>query len=175
MRSAWPKAKAEWDYPEEAETMEEVMDLIRATRNIRAEMNVPPSRKLKMTLVTHGARAKALEASIPYIMKLAGAEHVAIQQDKHGIPENTVSAVAQAAEAFIPLSDLIDVDKERERLNKEAEKVKSDIARSSGKLNNQGFVAKAPEKVIAEERKKLAAAEDMLKKLEARLEQLNNM
>ena len=175
MRSAWPKAKAEWDYTEEAETMEEVMDLIRATRNIRAEMNVPPSRKLKMTLVTHGARAKALEASIPYIMKLAGAEHVAIQQDKHGIPENAVSAVAQAAEAFIPLSDLIDVDKERERLNKEAEKVKSDIARSSGKLNNQGFVAKAPEKVIAEERKKLAAAEDMLKKLEARLEQLNNM
>ena len=175
MRSAWPKAKAEWDYPEEAETMEEVMDLIRATRNIRAEMNVPPSRKLKMTLVTHGARAKALEACIPYIMKLAGAEHVAIQQDKHGIPENAVSAVAQAAEAFIPLSNLIDVDKERERLNKEAEKVKSDIARSSGKLNNQGFVAKAPEKVIAEERKKLAAAEDMLKKLEARLEQLNNM
>ncbi len=175
MRSAWPKAKAEWDYPEEAETMEEVMDLIRATRNIRAEMNVPPSRKLKITLVTHGAGAKALEACIPYIMKLAGAEHVAIQQDKHGIPENAVSAVAQAAEAFIPLSDLIDVDKERERLNKEAEKVKSDIARSSGKLNNQGFVAKAPEKVIAEERKKLAAAEDMLKKLEARLEQLNNM
>ena len=175
MRSAWPTAQAEWDFPEEAETMEEVMDLIRATRNIRAEMSVAPSRKLSMTLVTHGAKAEALEASIPYIMKLAGAEHVAIQQDKTGIPENAVSAVAQAAEAFIPLSDLIDVDKERERLNKEAAKVRADIERSSGKLNNAGFVAKAPEKVIAEERKKLAAAEDMLGKLEARLEQLNKM
>ena len=175
MRSAWPTAQAEWDFPEEAETMEEVMDLIRATRNIRAEMSVAPSRKLSMTLVTHGAKAEALEASIPYIMKLAGAEHVAIQQDKTGIPENAVSAVAQAAEAFIPLSDLIDVDKERERLNKEAAKVRADIERSSGKLNNAGFVAKAPEKIIAEERKKLAAAEDMLGKLEARLEQLNKM
>ena len=83
--------------------------------------------------------------------------------------------MAQAAEAFIPLSDLIDVDKERDRLNKEAAKVRADIERSSGKLNNAGFVATAPEKVIAEERKKLAAAEDMLGKLEARLEQLNRM
>ena len=83
--------------------------------------------------------------------------------------------MAQAAEAFIPLSDLIDVDKERERLNREAAKVRADIERGSGKLNNAGFVAKAPEKVIAEERKKLAAAEDMLGKLEARLEQLNKM
>ena len=69
-RSAWPTAQAEWDFPEEAETMEEVMDLIRATRNIRAEMSVAPSRKLSMTLVTHGAKAEALEASIPYICLL---------------------------------------------------------------------------------------------------------
>ncbi len=172
MRAPWPRYTETFAFPAQAETMENVMDLIRSIRNIRAEMNVAPSKRVNITLVAHQKDAAALSACTPYIMKLAGAEQVSIQQDKHGIPGNAVSAVAQLAEAFIPLTDLIDIDKEIERVNKEADRTRGEIARSQGKLANEGFVAKAPAQVIEEERKKLENAKVMLSKLEARLGEL---
>lgn len=148
------------------------MDLIRAIRNVRAEMNVPPAKRVSMTLVAHASDAAAMEEASPYIMKLGGAECVQVQLDKAGIPENAVSVVGQLAEAFIPLTDLVDVEKEIERMKKELAKTEGDIARAEGKLSNAGFVAKAPERVIAEERQKLENAKALLAKQKARLAEL---
>lgn len=105
-------------------------------------------------------------------MKLAGAESVVVQQDKQGIPEGAVSVVCAMGEAFVPMNQLIDVDKEIERVTKEIARMEGEIARAEGKLNNPGFVAKAPEKVINEEREKLAVARDMMAKLQQRLADL---
>ncbi len=174
MRAPWPEYEDAFRFPTEAEAMEDVMDLIRSIRNIRAEMNVAPSRRVNITLVARENDHAALSACLPYIMKLAGAEHVAIQRDKAGVPANAVSAVAKLAEAFIPLSDLVDIEKELERVGKEAERARADISRSEAKLANQGFVAKAPAAVIEEERKKLDNAKNILAKLEARLAELKS-
>lgn len=174
MRAAWPKYEETFEFPQEAATMECVMELIRAIRNVRAEMNVPPAKRVSITLVTHENDAAAMKEASPYVMKLGGANEVLVQLDKTGIPENAVSVVAQLAEAFIPLTDLVDLEKEIERMNKEIAKTKGDIARAEGKLNNAGFVAKAPERVIAEERQKLENAKALLAKQEARLAQLQN-
>lgn len=176
MRADWPKCTAGHDFPGEAAAMESVMDLIRAIRNIRAEMGVPPSRKASITLVAHDAKdAPALEACIPYILKLASAESVKVRLDKTGVAANDVSAVSDMAEAFIPLTDLIDIAKETERVAKEAEKARGDIQRSEAKLSNEKFVAKAPAKVIEEERTKLENSRVVLEKLEARLEELKKL
>ncbi len=170
MRAAWPKYDEALAFPAEAEAMQSVMDLIRSIRNIRAEMGVPPSRKASITLVAHDAKdVPALEACSPYILKLGGAESVRVQLDKSGIAKDAVSAVSALAEAFIPLADLVDLEKERERLNKEAERARADIARIEAKLANAGFVAKAPGRVIEEERVKLENSKTMLEKLEARI------
>ncbi len=171
MLSDWPAAKDEFSFPQEAAAMESVMELIRAVRNLRAEMNVPPSKRTHMTVVSP-ENESALCAAKVYIASLAGASEVAVQKDKSGIPEGAVSAVSSCGEAFMPLDELVDMEKERARVKKEIERVKGDIARASGKLNNQGFVSKAPEKVIEEERAKLTAAQAMLEKLEARAAEL---
>ena len=172
MRAAWPAYDPALEFPAEAATMEGVMDLIRSIRNLRAEMNVPPSKRVSMTLVTHANDAAAMEEASPYVMKLGGADKVHVQLDKAGIPENAVSVVGQLAEAFIPLTDLVDIDKEIERMKKEIANTEADVARAEGKLNNAGFVAKAPERVIAEERQKLENAKALLEKQQARLAEL---
>jgi len=125
-----------------------------------------------MTLVAHADDAAAMEEASPYVMRLAGADRIHVQLNKAGVPENAVSVVGQLAEAFIPLTDLVDIDKEIERMKKEISKTEGDIARAEGKLNNAGFVAKAPERVIAEERQKLENAKTLLQKQQARLEEL---
>ena len=172
MRAAWPQYDPAFAFPAEAATMEGVMELIRSIRNVRAEMNVPPAKRVSMTLVAHADDTAAMEEASPYVMKLAGADRVHVQLDKSGIPENAVSVVGQLAEAFIPLTDLVDIDKEIERMKKEIAKTEGDIARAEGKLNNAGFVAKAPERVIAEERQKLENAKALLGKQQARLAEL---
>ncbi len=172
MRAAWPQYDAALEFPREAATMEGVMDLIRSIRNVRAEMNVPPAKRVSMTLVAHADDAAAMEEASPYVMRLAGADRIHVQLNKAGVPENAVSVVGQLAEAFIPLTDLVDIDKEIERMKKEISKTEGDIARAEGKLNNAGFVAKAPERVIAEERQKLENAKTLLQKQQARLEEL---
>ena len=106
-------------------------------------------------------------------MRLAGAESVTVQADKTGVPEGAVSAVCESAEAYIPLNELIDVEKERERVQKEMARVQGEIGRAEAKLANEGFVAKAPEKVIAAEREKLETARAMLEKLAQRLRELH--
>lgn len=172
MRASWPKYTNDFQFAEEAEEMEGVMDVIRSIRNLRAEMNVPPARRTAVYMVTPAENAPAFEMARAYLMKLAGAETVIVQQDKGGIPKGAVNAVCAMGEAFIPLDQLIDIDKEIERVNKEINRMKGEVARAEGKLGNPGFVAKAPEKVINEEKNKLDVAKDMLAKLEHRLAEL---
>lgn len=172
MRSAWPTVREEYSFPEETELCENVMELIRSIRNVRVEMNVPPSKRPSMILVTKPeATAHAAECK-SYFIKLAGAAGVKVQTDKSDIPADAVSVVGKFGEMFIPLNELIDIEKELDRLSKEIAKAKSEVARAEGKLSNQGFVAKAPEKVIEEERSKLKNSKELLAKLEARYAEL---
>ena len=172
MLSAWPAYDAALCFPQEADTMERIMDVIRAIRNLRAELNVPPAKRAAMTIVTDGARIADFQAAAAYVVRLAGAESVQVQGDKAGIPEGCVSAVSESAEVYIPLKALIDVDKERERLQKEIAKAQNEISRAQSKLANESFVAKAPARVIDAEREKLSVSQAMLEKLTQRLKDL---
>ncbi|MEA4854559.1 MAG: valine--tRNA ligase [Christensenella sp.] len=172
MLGPWPEVAFDGN-AKQAEMMNGVMDMIRAIRNIRAEMDVPPSVKVKLTILTkHG---EAIEACAEYLKKLAYANDVQIITEKSEIPQNSVSAVCAVGEAYMPLADLIDVEKELLRLSKEAEKNEKEIARAQGKLGNKGFTDKAPAKVVDEERAKLATYLEMKEKLSERIAFLEGM
>ncbi|MDR0840407.1 MAG: valine--tRNA ligase [Christensenellaceae bacterium] len=172
MRAAWPQYTPAFEFPAEADTMERMMGVIRAIRNLRAELNVPPAKRAAMTIVTAPEHIHAFEQASIYVMRLAGAQSVRVQANKAGIPQGALSAVCESAEVFIPLNELIDIEKERERIAKEVEKARGEIERAEGKLSNESFVAKAPEKIILAEREKLEVARGMLSKLEQRLGEL---
>ena len=150
--------------------METIMDLVKNIRNIRADLKVPPSQRIEARIVC--ADPKALEGAEGYLLKLAGVEKTSITSERRQALKSDVHIVSEKAEAFIPLASLVDLDKERERIDKEIERVKGDISRAQAKLANEKFVSRAPEAVVNEERRKLQAGEDMLKKLQERREAL---
>ena len=172
MLADWPKPIEEYEFSQDAADMEALMELIRAIRNIRAEMNVPPAKRISLILLAKPELEHAFAACAIYMNRLAGVEQVTLQQDKSGIPKNAVSLVVSGGEAFIPLEQLVDIEKERERVTKEIQRMQGEIKRAEGKLNNVGFVAKAPAKVVEEERAKLSLAKEMLLKLEQRQKDL---
>lgn len=176
MISEWPVYDDELNFADDEAKMNIIMDAIRSTRNIRAEMNVPPSRKAKMIFVASGEteRTTLLEGT-SFFQRLAGASEVNVQADKAGIPADAVGTVIAGAEIFIPLDELIDIEKEIERLNKEKANLEGELKRVEGKLNNEGFVAKAPPKVIEEEKAKREKYKDMYLKVVERLESLKNV
>ena len=152
MISAFPTADEAWRYPAEAEATERVIGAIRAIRTRRAEMNVPPSRKTALYIVT--PYTADFQAAIPFFEKMASAASVSITEAY--TDEGAVSIVTDAATVYIPLADMIDFEKERARLEADLAKVESDIARTEGKLQNESFVAKAPAAVVDAERQKIA-------------------
>jgi len=172
MLSAWPKKRDAFSFPKEAREMEAVMELVRSIRNVRAEMNVPPAKRLHAVLIAKPGMQGVFTEAGPYMNRLAGVESVELRQSKEGVAANAVAVVSPAAEAYIPLAELVDLDKERERVQKEIARVEGEIARAEGKLNNPGFVGKAPQRVVEEEQKKLASAHDVLEKLRDRLKEL---
>lgn len=165
----YPHYKEEDDMLEEEEKMNLIMDGIRNVRNVRAEMNVPPSKKAKIIIVPTDDKRPAMEDGKEYFKSLASASEVEIQDNKDGIPEDAVSVVIDGVELFIPLDELVDFEKEKERLNKERDKAISEIKRVEGKLNNPGFVNKAPAKLVEEEKAKKEKFEEILKTIEERL------
>ncbi|MBQ8201302.1 MAG: valine--tRNA ligase, partial [Clostridia bacterium] len=172
MLKAWPEVKAELDFPAEEKQMDGVIEMIRAIRNLRTEMNVAPSKRTRMMFVANQGWADTLTASDMYFRRLAGAsETVVISADQLG-EEKTVSAVTEAATVYIPLGDLVDFDKELARLAKEQENLTKEIARAEGKLNNQGFVAKAPAALVEQEKAKLALNQQKLEQVTARIAEL---
>jgi valyl-tRNA synthetase len=173
MLSDWPKQSDAFVFDADCARMTQMMELTRAIRNLRAEMKVPPAQKISARIVVALEDAAAFETMTGYLVKLAGAESVSVSTETGEVLKRDVHIVCEGIEAVIPLASLIDPEKEKARIEKEMERVSSDIARANGKLNNAGFVAKAPAHVVEEERSKLSSAEEMLGKLRERLDALN--
>lgn len=171
----WPKFKEELCFEGSEQSIEYIKSAIKGIRNARAEMNIVPSRKANVIFVTNDDDIKSyLENGTRYFINLASAEGIQIKEDKSGIGEDNISIVLDKCEVFLPLKDLIDFDKEIERLEKEKAKLEGEIKRVLGKLSNQGFVSKAPANVIEEEKEKQTKYEEMLIKVKERLESINN-
>ncbi len=174
MISRYPTGRSDLEFPVEAGEMERVLELIRAIRNRRAEMNIAPSRKAAVFIETRYADAFN-SATAPFFARLASASGIEVAES---FPADRVSAdtcvqvVTPAATAYLPLSDLVDYEKERARLTAEIAKVSAEVERLDRKLSNQGFVAKAPAAVVDAERAKLAAAREKLTATEAALAKL---
>ena len=170
MLSAWPEFDETMNFPVEEAKVERAKDVVRGMRQLRTDMDVPPSKKAAIHIVADDADVRATFDEITPIFKtLAGATEVFIQADKAGISDDAVSAVIPDATLFVPLEDLVDFEKEKERLTKEKEKLEKELARSRGMLSNEKFMSKAPEAKVAEEREKLAKYEAMMAQVEARL------
>ena len=170
MLSAWPVFDEAMNFPVEEAKVERAKDVVRGMRQLRTDMDVPPSKKAAIHIVADAADVRATFDEITPIFKtLAGATEVFIQSDKAGISDDAVSAVIPDATLFVPLEDLVDFEKEKERLTKEKEKLEKELARSRGMLSNEKFMSKAPEAKVAEEREKLAKYEAMMAQVEARL------
>ena len=135
-------------------------------------MKVPPAQRIGARLVVEAQDASAFATMTGYLAKLAGVDGATVSTETGEIPKSDVHIVCEGIEAVIPLSSLIDSEKERARIQREIERVSGDISRANGKLQNEGFLAKAPQSVVDEEKAKLAAAEEMLSKLTERLETL---
>ena len=173
MISEWPEYQAEWEFPDAEEMMENVKEMVRGVRNIRAEMNVPPSKKTHVYIVSEDAGlCERLELMKDTYAKFLGASRVRIQTTKKNISDDAVSIVVPNAVVYLPLEELVDKEKERERLQKEEEHLKKEISRCEGMLKNEKFLSKAPESKVQEEREKLEKYTQMMEQVKARLEQL---
>ena len=164
----YPEYKAELDFPEAVAEMERVMDAIRAIRNRRAEMNVPPSRKAKVYVATKFPQT-FVDGAV-FVQKLASASEVEVAESFE--IDGAVTIVTADAKIYIPMAELVDKDKELARLNKELEQLKKRLAQSEGKLNNQGFVAKAPEAVIEKVKGQAAKEREQIALIEAAINAL---
>ena len=173
MLAPWPEYTEEWNFAKEEADVETIKVLVKGIRNIRSEMNVPPSRKAKYFIVSPDADLCELFASHKDIYsQLISASEIDVQADKAGIPEDAVSVVIPNAVVYIPLEELIDMAKERERLEKEKAKLAKELARSNGMLNNEKFLSKAPQAKVDEEKAKLEKYKQMMEDVENRLAQL---
>ena len=172
MISAWPKYDEKNNYKQEEEDIELIKEVIKNTRNIRANMNVAPSRKASMIFVTENSRV--IEEGKSFIEKLASADKIIIQKDKSGISDTAVSIAAPGMEIYIPFDELVDIDKEIERLEKELLTYQNEIKRVEKMLSNEGFVAKAPASKIEEEKAKKVKYEELLAKTEERISSLKS-
>lgn len=170
MMQEWPKYNKKFNYYKEAKAFEGVMDIIKAIRNVRNEMQVAPSKKIKV-YVKAGEHAAVVEKLSTYIEKMAGVGEVVMTDEKPDEKKLSV-LVTPYAEIFIPLGELIDTDKEIARLNKELDGVNKEIARGEGMLNNKGFIAKAPKQLVDAETEKLKKNRELKEKLVARIEDL---
>ena len=168
MLASWPKT--EYRFASEEADMETLMEIVRGIRNVRAEYKVPVGQKISVRLVAE--QPDRFRKADRLLMRLVGAEKVELCAERGEVSKTDVHIVCDKVEAFLPLESLVDLDEERARVDKEIERIRGEIARAEGKLNNEKFVAKAPEAVVAEERRKKAAADEMLQRL---LERRNNL
>ena len=164
MTAQWPEYTEALSFPAEESAMEAVMDLIRAIRARRAEMNVPPSKKAELMIVTN--QAEPYQQGLHFIQRLAYASNVIFPETAPADVTGLVSVVTHDATAYLPLSELVDLAAERERIAKELEKAKNGLRITEGKLANEKFVAHAPENVVNAEREKVAKYQELIAKLE---------
>ncbi len=173
MMRDWPVASETMNFPHEEKAMELIMDAIRAIRGRRSEMNVPPSKKAHLTVAT--METETFTLGVPFLKKLAYASEVEIvpfaeaKADADAGQAGQVSIVTHAAQLSIPLGELVDLEKERARVEKELKKQSAELEKLNTKLNNPGFVNKAPEHVVAAEKERAVQLTELVAKLEAQL------
>ncbi len=172
MVSAWPVPNAAFDFPAQTRAIEKMMELTRAIRNLRAEMNVPPATRPSVTVLADVESAADFEAVASYLQRLSSAGELRVTTDRACMPASAVPCATPFAEAFLPLNELIDVEKEKKRLGKEAEKLQIEIDRADAKLNNPGFTNKAPANVIDGVRAQLEENRKTMAKISERLASL---
>ncbi|WP_066715336.1 valine--tRNA ligase [Clostridium sp. Marseille-P299] len=170
MVSEWPVFDESMSFKAQEEAVELIKEAVKGIRNVRTEMNVKPSRKATVYIVSDSENVREIFTnSKVFFATLGGASEVIIQEDKTGIDEDAVSAVIPNATIYMPFADLVDIEKEIERLNKEKERLTGELKRVQGMLANEKFVSKAPEAKIAEERAKLEKYTNMMEQVEERL------
>ena len=168
----WPEYNEALNNEKAEKDMDFIIEAIKGLRNVRAEMNVPPSRKAKVIAHATSEAKEAFTLGANYMEKLASASEVEFIDDKALVPENAVSLVVKGGELFMPLLDLVDKEKELERLNKEKKKLEGEVERIDKKLSNQGFVSKAPQAVIDGEKEKREKYQEMLNAVLVRIDSL---
>ncbi|MBR5917898.1 MAG: valine--tRNA ligase, partial [Lachnospiraceae bacterium] len=157
----------------EENDIEILKEAVRGIRNVRTGMNVPPSRKAQVYVVSENENMrKIFEDGKVFFAPLAYASEVIVQNDKTGISDDAVSVVIANANIYIPFAELVDIEKERERLLKEKERLEGELRRVNGMLSNEKFISKAPEAKINEEKEKLAKYTQMMEQVEERLKSL---
>ena len=170
MISKWPEYKDEWNFEEDEKAVELIKEAVRGIRNTRTGMNVPPSRKAKVFVVSESEEVRNIfENSKAFFATLGYANEVAVQSDKTGIAEDAVSVLIHQAALYMPFADLVDIDKEIERLTKEEDKMNKEIKRAQGMLSNPKFVDKAPADKVQAEKDKLEKYTQMLAQIQERL------
>ncbi len=173
MMSSWPEYKEAWNFEKEETIVEHMKEIIRGVRNVRAEMNVAPSRKAKTFVVCDNTElGSGLEAIKVSAAPLMSASEVVVQGTKEGVSEDAVSVVVTDAVVYLPLEDLVDFAQEIERLEKEEARLVKELARVNGMLSNEKFISKAPEVKIHEEKAKLEKYTQMMEQVKERLEAL---
>ena len=173
MVSKWPEYKEEWNFQKDEVAVEAIKAAVREIRNVRTQLNVVPSKKTKVFVVSENEEVmKIFEDGKVFFGTLGSASEVLVQRDKEGIEKDAVSAVIENAVIYIPFAELVDVEKELERLKKEETRLQGEIKRAKGMLSNEKFVAKAPEAKIEEEKAKVEKYTKMLEQVKERLSQL---
>ena len=173
MISSWPVYKEEWNFASEENAVETIKEAVRGIRNVRTSMNVPPSKKAKVYVVSENQELLDIfEHSRVFFATLGYASEVILQKDKSGIGDDAVSAVIPQAVIYMPFAELVDIEKEIERLKKEEERLTKELARVKGMLGNEKFVSKAPAAKIEEEKAKLEKYTQMMDQVKERLSQL---
>ncbi|NCB93286.1 MAG: valine--tRNA ligase [Clostridia bacterium] len=173
MISAWPEWKEEWNFEKEETEVELIKDAVRSIRGVRTEMNVPPSKKATVYVVSEDqAVRETFETGKVFFATLASASEVVVQETKEGIADDAVSAVIGQAVLYIPFAELVDIAKEIQRLEKEEARLEKELARVNGMLGNERFISKAPQAKIDEEKGKLEKYAQMMGQVKERLAQL---
>ena len=173
MISSWPEFNEEYQFNEEADKVDIIKEAVRAIRNIRTEMNVPPSKKAGVIVVSDKEEVrKVFEESNAFFGTLAYASSIATQADKTGIAEDAVSVVIHNAVIYMPFAELVDVSKEIERLEKEKARLENEIKRGEGMLGNPNFVGKAPAEKVEAEKAKLQKYKETYEQVLERIAQL---
>jgi valyl-tRNA synthetase len=173
MRAKWPEFDEGLNYKQEEQNIEIIKDAVKSVRQVRLSLNVPPAKKVNISVVTDNeAYAKLFSESKAFFASLSGASEVLVQMDKGGIDDDAVSSVTKGATLYIPFGELVDIEKELKRLEKEQERLSDEIIRIDKKLSNEGFIAKAKESVVDAERQKRAGYDEMLQKIEDEIRKL---
>ena len=173
MISSWPVFKEEWNFKDEEKAVETIKEAVRGIRNTRTGMNVPPSRKAKVYVVTQDdAVADIFIKGKVFFTTLAYASDVTIQSDKSGIDDDAVAVLIPKASLYIPFAELVDIEKEIERLKSEEKRLEGELKRVNGMLGNEKFVSKAPAAKIQEEKDKLEKYTLMMQQVKERLAHL---